>query len=365
MRVGSHAIVKEFCSREWEVLYISAPLIPIDVLRLYDPVVRARFKECFFSQFVNVDNLKSCTPFALIAPRNYTFFNHSWTFDNWHKLTMPDMTNKIKKLGFEDVDVLFFDTVFQSVWTTIIKYQKCITRLSDFNSGFDGFSPAARKHQQLIIDKSDLLLSSSHKQNEELSKGIGEKCLHLPNGVNVEMFRRTEKKPKAYRNIEGQIAVFAGVPGHWFDMSLLNNIACRFPDVEFVMIGPFSIGQRLSAPKNVLFTGVLPQSALPGYFQHADVGIIPFSLQNTASFVDYIHPLKLYEYLAAGLPVVSTFWEEINYINSPALLARSENEFAIQLEVALSDNSLRYQIKNFNFTAVDWKARLSPLFGII
>ena len=63
---------------------------------------------------------------------------------------------------------------------------------------------------------------------------------------------------------------------------------------------------------------------IPGYLKYADVGIIPFK---DNLLTNAIHPLKLYEYFAAGLPVVSRDLEEIRKMNSPAFLAKDKETF--------------------------------------
>jgi hypothetical protein len=66
---------------------------------------------------------------------------------------------------------------------------------------------------------------------------------------------------------------------------------------------------------------------MPSYLQHADMGIIPFDVRNHRELIDAVNPLKVYEYLAAGLPVVATDWLELSLLNLPIHRCRTPEEF--------------------------------------
>ena len=57
------------------------------------------------------------------------------------------------------------------------------------------------------------------------------------------------------------------------------------------------------------------------------MGIIPFNVKEYAHLLDYVNPLKLYEYMVSGIPVVSSKWKELELINSPAQLAENLDQF--------------------------------------
>ena len=78
---------------------------------------------------------------------------------------------------------------------------------------------------------------------------------------------------------------------------------------------------------NVIFVGAVERDRLPAYLNHADVGIIPFNCRDFLPLIEPVRPLKLYEYMACGLPVVSVAWQELRQMNSPAWLAETIDEF--------------------------------------
>jgi hypothetical protein len=64
--------------------------------------------------------------------------------------------------------------------------------------------------------------------------------------------------------------------------------------------------------------------------------LIPFDVANHGSLVRSVHPLKLYEYLASGLPVVAVEWDELQYLKSPAMLTNGRSQFVSAIRDAIS-----------------------------
>ena len=109
------------------------------------------------------------------------------------------------------------------------------------------------------------------------------------------------------------VVVYQGAFAEWFDFDLLEAVIDRLPDVEFRLMGRVFPGvgarmERLAARPNVRNLGILAHEALPAELAAADVGIIPFRINDLTLATD---PIKLYEYLGAGLPVVSTPMPEV------------------------------------------------------
>ena len=114
-------------------------------------------------------------------------------------------------------------------------------------------------------------------------------------------------------SVKPPIVGYTGAVSHWLDFNLAELIAEALPDVNFVYIGRISpdqqtIVQRLNLKPNIYFLGERPYESLPHYLKYFDVAQIPFVI-NKLTFS--VNPIKLYEYLAAGLRVVSTPMPEV------------------------------------------------------
>ena len=159
-----------------------------------------------------------------------------------------------------------------------------------------------------------LLLASARKLRQELlARGFDKKNVLLsPNATNVEHFDFTKhlnhKPPKDLAPIVAKkqpIIGFYGAVAPWLDYSLLNNIAKHNPQLSFVYIGTDynHALKHLEQIDNVHFLGEKKYDKLADYSYHFDVAIIPFKHGEIAKATS---PVKLFEYMAMGLPTVCT-----------------------------------------------------------
>jgi glycosyltransferase involved in cell wall biosynthesis len=118
-------------------------------------------------------------------------------------------------------------------------------------------------------------------------------------------------------------------------------LASARPDWSLVLVGPCDTNAGiLSRHKNVRFVGKVPYADIPRYAAAFDVGLIPFVLDKMTVAVN---PLKLLEYFACGIPVVSTPLPEVARFGDLVRIGRNIEEFTDGIERALraSDPALR------------------------
>ena len=169
----------------------------------------------------------------------------------------------------------------------------------------------------------------------ELARATRTDAVHLPNAVEPERFAAgvppADDPELAALLAEGRpIAGYYGALARWLDYELLYRAACLRPDWRFVLIGPSLDesfrGRPLFELPNVAWLGPRPYRLLPGYLAAFDVALIPFVRDEVTRAVS---PLKLYEYLAGGKPVVATAIPEcqaipeVEVVGTPEELARA------------------------------------------
>jgi glycosyltransferase involved in cell wall biosynthesis len=159
-----------------------------------------------------------------------------------------------------------------------------------------------------LLARADIVFTGGHSLYE--AKQDRHVNIHpVPSSVDVAHFARDASAPLADPADQAAIphprAGFFGVIDERMDMELVAGLAALRPDIQFLMIGPvvkIDPGTCPAAP-NIHWLGGKAYAELPAYLHNWDVGLMPFALNDATRFIS---PTKTPEYLAAGLPVVST-----------------------------------------------------------
>lgn len=156
-----------------------------------------------------------------------------------------------------------------------------------------------KQHQRLLV-AADVATGVSP---EIVADGLGiHRLVHLlPNGVESEHFQKAQPEPLQYAHLARPRIIFVGSWGWRVDKELFAALARSRPEWSFITVAPPR--SQMVELDNVLNLGGRDYADLPGYLQHADVGIVPYRDEpfNAASA-----PLKILEYAAAGLAVVAS-----------------------------------------------------------
>jgi glycosyltransferase involved in cell wall biosynthesis len=169
-----------------------------------------------------------------------------------------------------------------------------------------------RESEPQLIAEADLVLLSAEDVRTDAMKAA-RRIEKLPCGVRFHDFERTRHiadiPPAVFDGLTGPVAGFTGTLRNQTDLDLLTRVAALAPDVNFVFVGPQMTNVRgLNAQPNVHLVDAVPHEEMMRYVVRFDAGMLPYVLDN---FTAGIMPAKLKEYLAAGLPVVSTPLPEV------------------------------------------------------
>jgi hypothetical protein len=176
-----------------------------------------------------------------------------------------------------------------------------------------------------LIAQADAVVCSSHVLADTLPENVRSKTTVIPNGADVPALIRPTAEPECIRQIARPRAVYVGTIDAWFDIDWIRVAASALPQVQFVLVGPVYVDLRqLEKFSNVHVIGPIDWPLAVGVLQHAEVGIVPFK---DTRLVQAVSPIKVYEYLSVGLPVVSRSWEELRRIRLPIKLASNSEEF--------------------------------------
>lgn len=154
------------------------------------------------------------------------------------------------------------------------------------------------------------------------------------------------------------------------DLALLADVATRRPDWRIELVGPLSYGldagelARLRALPNVHFAGAVPPEQVPAVMAGCDMGLIPYKLNEQTR---HVNPLKVYEYLAAGKPVVGTPLPELAQFQPLVRLARDVDGFVAAVEAALAEGDAPEAIAARLAVAAanTWDVRVERMLALI
>jgi glycosyltransferase involved in cell wall biosynthesis len=215
--------------------------------------------------------------------------------------------------------------------------------ITDDFTKFTGRPQAAIESMEArLIDKADLLIASAQKLLNIKSRG---RKVHIVNhGVDHGHFSRAlgmkkEDWPEDIREIKKPIVGFYGEINDWLDLKMIFRAAELRPDWSFVLLGRVAVEvgdiSYLRERGNIHLLGQKKYDQLPNYCAAFDVGLIPMKLNDLTACVN---PLKLREYLAAGLPVVSARLQEVLAYKNVVRFADNAEELIKAVEDQLSVN---------------------------
>lgn len=226
---------------------------------------------------------------------------------------------------------------------------------------------ALRAMEEALVRRADLVLASSETLAEERRRW-NPRTHFVSHGVDVTHFAQalspTLAPPPETAGLARPIIGFFGLIAEWIDLDLIAEIARRRPHWTVLMIGKANVDTgALRALPNIHLLGQKPYATLPAYCRVFDVGIIPFRID---ALTVRANPLKLREYLAAGLPVVSSDLPEVRKYAGLAQLAEGADGFVAAIETALAEDGQAARSARVAAMAREsWEARVEQISDLI
>ena len=367
-QVGSHHLARSFMKAGWDVAYFSDPISPLHVFAGSKHDLKARFDSYKnFGAPGREAHVREHVPGAIFTPHNKFLLRSRWVYNNWWTLTVPSVKKISQRMGFAEVDLIYIDSIIHAFWLKVVKYKKSIFRLADNNSGFDRFNPSAGALSEYLGKNVDLVVYSA-KSLKDYALSLKPQNIHyLPNGINLGHFLESPRNiPEDLKSIPKPIAIYVGAMDSWFDFDLMNLAVEKLPQVNFVVIGPKGLASsKLNPRPNLHLLGTKSYFDLPPYLHNADVGIIPFNVRKYPVLVNNINPLKMYEYLACGLGVVSVSWEELKNLNMPAELCDTAEEFVRAISRKISAPRTANDEVLSSLAKMDWDQRVQDILAAL
>ena len=234
----------------------------------------------------------------------------------------------------------------------------------------------AETDRRTQFEHADAIITQTETLKKIISNVTEVPIYVVPNGVNTEKFR--PHGPSALRNMlsipeNATVITFSGSFRKWHGVHLIPKIAKKqmesHNNVYFLMIGSGQLLEKIknSGMRNTIFLGSVNYNKLPEYLNISDICIAPFDASEFKYFEElgfWWNPLKLFEYLSMGKPVVSFDFDEVRKIVANAgLLAKPGdlNEFTEKLGYLIDNKKEREKLGNnareLALKEYDWEKR--------
>jgi glycosyltransferase involved in cell wall biosynthesis len=365
VRGSTSFIIAKVLARNNRVIYVDDPYSYKSILiNIRQPEVRRKFR--FFIPFADgLSDWKDENVSIKIMTSPPTISINSLPPGKMYSLLQGINTSfigarirrVIKKLKLKNI---IYINSFNFYYPGLVKY---ISPSLHVYHCIDGMiKPYTLRHgprlEEQILKEADAVISTSPELQRAKGK-VNPNSFLSTNAADFEHFNKafSPETPVAPEllNIPRPIIGFYGYLERRFDFSLLGAVARLKPSFSFVLIGPADpdyIPKDIFSIPNIHFIQKQPFSRLPEFLKGFDVAMIPYKVD---SISNTIYPLKLFEYLSGGKPVVCTSFntEVIDITKGVSYIADTPGDFADAIDLALASNNednfqLRFEIARQN-----------------
>lgn len=199
--------------------------------------------------------------------------------------------------------IFMTNSPFSSFLLPTLRPRRVVFDIIDDFSAFSWAPREARSSERYLISQTDLAFAGTGYL-KRLFAGQFPDLEFLPSGVKLNTLTKPAAEPDDLTALPHPRILYVGTINDRLNPELFRALAREFPQGSIVAVGPcHGTFSTSGLPKNTHFLGLKPHGALAGYYQHCDLGIMPFANIPAAHA---INPIKTLEYLAVGLPVLST-----------------------------------------------------------
>ncbi len=273
----------------------------------------------------------------------------------------------MRKLGFSNVVNMVFNPAAGMIAGRLGE-SELIYYCVDEYTAFTGASRGLKEIEDDLFRRADLVIVSAENLLIK-KKHFNQNTYLIRHGTDWRHFRTALDPalaiPADIADLPRPIIGFHGLLADWVDYELIKKTAEHFKDGSIVLIGKIAVDAEqkvkiLKNTPNVHFLGRKPYAELPAYCKAFDVALNPFAINELTLAAN---PLKVREYLAAGLPVVSTDIPEVHVL-ADCLIGSDHADFIAKIESALANPKPREVVSDV-VAHESWEAKVDELRNIM
>ncbi len=364
--LGSHQYIRLFKEEGHDCLWLGPAISPLHLFKP-DPINRHRFR-VWRSGLRRVDGIDWLVPFSLLFYYNLPFLRRSCVGRNQYRFCLPPLKKRLAKLGYAPADLLWCAGPVALSLLDLVPHKLSCYRLADRLDKFSRIPPEVGELQKEIIRRVDFVLATSQALWEWARQFRKEDVYYLPNGVAEHFFEPVAELPEDFPDQGRPVAVYLGTLDTRFDLETLAHGVLMIKDVHFLLIGSLTDEslrpglETLQKEKNFTWLGPRAHHEAPAYLQYCDLGLIPFHLNE---LTEAVNPIKYYEYLACGLPVVAPPLRELRVMKGPLYSYRGRDQFISAVQEALGTAKEEKERNSELARQQTWKTRFEDIKKIM
>ena len=248
------------------------------------------------------------------------------------------LARMLRRLGVEPEPVVLVSNIYAPGLLSRLRKKLVLYDFNDSPFQFSVAPPWAGPYWQRTIRQSQAVFVVSEHYRRQLAAEIPNPLILLGNGVEMSHFEAPRALPADLAALPSPRIGYVGLLSHFLDFELLETLRRNRRGGTVVLMGPGSPATDAAVAdfarrEGVAVLGPRPYADVPAYMQGLDVGVIPFRASDP--FVRGINPNKIYQYLAAGLPVISSPILDLPERTPDLLFATTPEEMTRALAAAL------------------------------
>ena len=280
-------------------------------------------------------------------------------------LLKAQVQNAMQQLGFKDVISWSFlpssAPVSGTLGESLVIYH-CVDEFSAFS---DAPGLEIRELERRLMLKADVVICSSEKLRADKAR-VNPNAHLVQHGVDLEHFNKAflpeTTVPDELKGVPGPVIGFWGLIADWVDVELIRHVADAYSGGTVVLVGNSTTDMKLlEGARNIRVLGRKPYADLPRYAKAFDVALMPFRVNELTLAAN---PLKVREYLAAGLPVVSTAIPEVERLGV-CRIGKDADGVVREIASAIAAGSGPSEVRAAQVKSEGWEARVGEMQEIV
>ncbi len=218
-------------------------------------------------------------------------------------------------------------------------------------------------HHHRMVKVADVIIATSTPLLNTV-KRYSKNAHLIPNGCDYQFFNASQNlKSDYHKNEKVKTIGYIGAIAPWVDLELIELVAQNFPQEEILLIGATLGGVKVPKIENIRHLGHQIYEKIPSYLNEMDVVLIPFKRNQITRATN---PIKLYEYLSMGKPIVSTYLPELLPFNQYIYMSNNKEEFIESLSMALREDDPKLVEKRKDIAQQNsWQDRVNSIIEVL